>query len=197
MSEYNNMNTDFFMSDHDVDGVKQEESFLDKAQVFPAFSDAREIYSDVKRRGIFFGTFGLLLNNDSIYEIIEHAKVTPMPGVLSVFKGIMNHRGSIVPVYDLNELIKDDELIWERSRVIILNTGREAVALFLYSLPVQISPVVKVSEKEIFHVPDIITSNSAAIYRLNGVLWFDLDKENLFSRLRDSSLFDSQKDDLA
>lgn len=172
----------------------QDRVDADKELGFNPSDDVSELFvPPSRRRGVLFGDFGLLLKADVVYEIIEQARITPIPGVMPVFKGIVNHRGNIVPVYDLNELVKNKTLQWERNRLIILNAGKQSVALFLYDLPVQVSPVVNVQENEVTHIPEVVRQNSSGIYRLDGVLWFDLKSDDLFHTLRDSSLFSSEE----
>ena len=153
------------------------------------------LYSQEKKRGLLYGKMGILLGSQLVYEIIEQARLTPFPGVKSVFKGIVNHRGNIVPVYDLYELMNEEAPAWERNRLLIINTGREALAFVLYDLPLQVEPVVKVREHEVINVPDIFLDNASSVYRLDGIIWLALDNKEFFSILRDFSLFSSEDRD--
>ena len=166
-----------------------EEETNSPADSFPA------LYSQEKKRGLLYGKIGILLGSQLVYEIVEQARLTPFPGVKPVFKGIVNHRGNIVPVYDLYELMNEEAPAWERNRLVILNTGREALAFILYELPLQVDPVVKVREHEVIHVPDVFLDHASSVYRLDGVIWIALDNQKFFSVLRDCSLFSSEDRD--
>jgi twitching motility protein PilI/purine-binding chemotaxis protein CheW len=143
-------------------------------------------YQAARQRGLRLGSFGIVLEPDALYEIIEHARLSPFPGVSKIFRGIINHRGNVVPVYDLSEITGVIPDSWERSRLMMLNTGQEAVALVIFELPFQITPRVPVALEEIENVPAIFLDHTRQAYRESGKLWLSLQYDTFFAALRDS-----------
>lgn len=143
-------------------------------------------FQPARQRGLRLGSFGLLLEADALYEIIENVRLSPFPGVSRIFRGIINHRGNVVPVYDLSEITGAAQDSWERSRLIMLNTGQESVALLIFELPFQITPRVPVPLEDIKNVPDIFLEHTRQAYRENGKLWLSLQHDSFFTALRDS-----------
>lgn len=136
-----------------------------------------------RRRGVKVAGFGLLLPATAIYEIAEAVNISPMPGVTGLFKGFVNHRGNVAPVYDLNELTGEDEATWERKRLLILNSGTEAVAVKLYELPVPVRDEYGVPDSFLDSVPEIFQRHLRQAYKTTERLWLDIDMDAFFDAL--------------
>lgn len=136
-----------------------------------------------QHRGVRVGSFGFALEPTALFEIMESAKLSPLPGVTSLCKGLANHRGNVVPVYDLAELTDTIPTAWERKRLLILGSKENAVGLFLYDLPTQIGTGNRVELHEVTDVPDIFCRHASGAYLNNDRFWLILDRESFFTEL--------------
>lgn len=134
-------------------------------------------------RGVRIGSYGFVLEPTALFEILESAKVSPIPGITSICKGLVNHHGNVVPVYDLAELAGTKPSVWERERLLILNSGESAVGIILYSLPVQIGTAHRIENLEITDIPDIVCRHVSAAYWYDDTYWLILDRESFFAEL--------------
>ena len=119
-----------------IPGGLQDRHDFDAEVALLAERHAQSAHS--QRRGIRISNFGLVLESPMLYEIVESARISPLPGVTAVCKGLINHRSKVVPVYDLAALTDAPPPVWERKRLLILYYGKDAVAMVLYNLPAQL-----------------------------------------------------------
>jgi chemotaxis signal transduction protein len=136
-----------------------------------------------KYRGVRIGAFGFVLEPAALYEIVESARISPLPGVTSLCKGLINHRSNVVPVYDVTELAGVKQPVWERKRLLILNARENAVGLLLYDLPAQIGVDNPVQADGITDVPEIFHRHASGAYLSNGTLWLCLNRDSFFTEL--------------
>lgn len=160
----------------------------------PAAPDRYTVFQQ-RRRGLKLGDFGVVLPAGTVYEIIESANISPMPGVTGLFKGFVNHRGTVAPVYDLAELTDSDPGTWERRRLLILNSGAEAVAVKLYELPVPVRNEYGVPDTFLDKVPDSFRRHTQQVYRAGDQLWLDIDLDAFFDTLSRLCLKADRPDD--
>lgn len=163
-----------------------QDSVIDEAPAEESVVDAIQLYQPARQRGLRLGAFGILLEADAVYEIVEHARISPLPCVTSVFKGIINHRGNVVPVYELFEMTGIEAGTWERNRLLLLNDGRESVGLVVTELPYQIAPQITATPENLANIPDLFIEHTQQAYRESGVVWLLLRHDTFFSALRDS-----------
>lgn len=67
---------------------------------------------------------------DSIQEIIRHQAMTDIPNVMQAIRGVINLRGSIIPIFSLRSLFNQplvDET--KQTRIIIVQVGSKTVGL--------------------------------------------------------------------
>lgn len=145
-------------------------------------------FAQSQRRGVRVGPFGLVLEPPMLYEIVESVRISPLPGVSSLCRGLINHRGNVVPVYDPAALTGATPQPWERKRLLIVNSGRDAAAMILYGLPVQVRPGIHVPAEHIGGLPPIFARHALDAYRNDDVYWLALDYGNFFSELGRSCL---------
>jgi purine-binding chemotaxis protein CheW len=92
------------------------------------------------------------LKIEGIKEIIKISKITWVPGAASYVVGVINHRGMIIPIMDIRELLGlGKSEITQESRVIIVEV--ENVSTGLGVLVDNIADMVVVPVSEIFAVP--------------------------------------------
>ncbi|MBU0700167.1 chemotaxis protein CheW [bacterium] len=92
------------------------------------------------------------LKIEGIREIIKISKITWVPGTASYVVGVINHRGMIIPILDIRELLGlGKSEITEESRIIIVEV--ENVSTGLGVLVDNIADMVFVPASEIVAIP--------------------------------------------
>lgn len=81
----------------------------------------------------------LLLDQQTTMEFLEGQSPFYIPNNNPLFRGLINRRGSLVPVFDIRMLF--DEEVRERggSRVLVLGSGDDAVGIILDATPYRVS----------------------------------------------------------
>jgi purine-binding chemotaxis protein CheW len=121
-----------------------------------------------------------------VQEIREIEQVTRVPHVASFVRGVINLRGSIVPVADLGLLFGfPDALALKGASAIILNSGRRRVGLVVSS----VSDVIALADDEIGAAPDLgeraIGAAIEGIGKSDGTSVMLLDVEYILKRIRE------------
>jgi chemotaxis signal transduction protein len=151
-------------------------------------ADRYSRFTQSQRRGVRIGPFGLVLEPPMLYEIVESARISPLPGVGAVCRGLINHRGNVVPVYDPAALTGEPPLAWERRRLLILNSGRDAAAMMLYGLPVQVRSGIHIPVERISGLPPVFARHARDAFREEDVYWLALDYPGFLAELAGSCL---------
>lgn len=94
------------------------------------------------------GEFGLGL--ERILEIIKPQKTTPLFNVPSFINGVINFRGTIIPVMDLRKRL-NTEPSHQKERIIILRLHGEKIGLLVDS----VKEIVNIEKTEIASPPSI------------------------------------------
>lgn len=150
--------------------------------------DKHAAFALSQRRGIRISNFGLVLESPLLYEIVESVRISPLPGVTAVCKGLINHRSKVVPVYDLAALTDAPPPVWERKRLLILYSGKDAVAVVLYNLPAQLGQGIAVPVDDIDSLPSVFARHARNACRHEDTCWLALDYESFFTELGRSCL---------
>lgn len=82
---------------------------------------------------------GLFLDQQTAMEFLENQSPFYIPNNNPLFRGLINRRGSLVPVFDIRVLF--DEGVRDRggSRVLVLGSGDDAVGIVLDATPYRVS----------------------------------------------------------
>ena len=108
------------------------------------------------------------LNVLQVREVLEIPRITRVPRMPVYMKGVINIRGSVVPVIDLRLKLGLDELensVNSRVVIIEIETGQEKIALGILVDSVQ--EVVDIGQSEISPPPRIGTKIESAF--INGI----------------------------
>src|SRR5688572_27738277 len=69
----------------------------------------RQAAMEIPRFGFRIGQIRLLIQTDTLSEVITQTPIYPMPSVPSWFVGVMSLRGNLIPVFDLHHLLETGE----------------------------------------------------------------------------------------
>jgi len=115
-------------------------------------------------------------------EYIVDAHISPLPNSPPHVEGLVNIRGNIVPTYSINELLNQQKI--HSNFAYLLGPPEDGAALIVSGKPELVditdhSPTNQYPE----NIPDILLSCINAVYTIQGIRWFSIDHERLFSIL--------------
>lgn len=160
-----------------TDALRRFDQLLDGRQE-PQASVAAE---RPRRWLLNLGGTRLLLDGDVVGEILDDAAVFPVPRTPDWVAGVINHRGTLVPVFDLAL-----RLSGQRSAaglLIVLGEDEQAVALSLDELPARRSPDPQAQADPPEDLPPLLADCVRGAYRSDRRLWLDCDHERLIGAL--------------
>ena len=117
-----------------------------------------------------------------VQEIQRYIEPTEVPNAPSFVKGIINLRGEIIPIFDINERFGKPPLEVDDSTKIIIVMIGERKAGFIVN---DVHEVLRISTDMISQVPDTVGGNVREFlkgvikYQDRLILWIDVEK--LFS----------------
>lgn len=77
----------------------------------------------------------LLYDQRTAMEYFESQTLFRIPTRHPVFRGLINRRGSLVPVFDVGSLLGAEPSLSNRAKVLVLGTGDDAVGIMLDNTP--------------------------------------------------------------
>lgn len=82
---------------------------------------------------------GLFLDQQTTMEFLENQSPFYIPNNNPLFRGLINRRGSLVPVFDIRVLFDEDVRDRGGSRVLVLGSGDDAAGIILDATPYRVS----------------------------------------------------------
>jgi twitching motility protein PilI len=130
------------------------------------------------RFGARVGDIGLLVPLGMLSEVVEDVKIYPLPTTPQWFHGLINLRGSLIPVFNLKMLFQMDDKRVETTNLLVLNTGEAAVGLLIDGLPVTLDASESI---ELFPMlPPALREYSKAVYVQDDEVWVEFDFDGFF-----------------
>ncbi|MDH3354638.1 MAG: chemotaxis protein CheW [Chromatiales bacterium] len=129
-------------------------------------------------------TYGLQILN--IKEIIEYGEITEVPMTPDFISGVINLRGSVVPVIDLSQRFSGDVTeITKRTSIIILEVKNEDLSIEIGVTVDMVNDVLDIHPEEVEPAPklgnQIQTSFISGMAKVDSKLLILLDIENVLS----------------
>jgi twitching motility protein PilI len=141
-----------------------------------------------RRYGLTIGGQRFLLDLSHHVHVVDVPPAYRLPNTRAWFLGIVNLRGSLVPLYDLAATFELPESRADRRMMLVVGEGDGAAGTIIDGPPRH----VLVGENQ--EVADIPSLHPAALphaqrgYRLADGVWVELDWEQLFASLRERAL---------
>ncbi|HSH41845.1 MAG TPA: chemotaxis protein CheW [Arenicellales bacterium] len=118
---------------------------------------------------------GLLLDSTSPMEFLEGQWPYYVPNNHPLFQGLINRRGTLVPVYEVRGLLDPDLAGQRESNILVLGSGDDAVGIFLDGTPYRIavigerpgSPPVKLAQVFGEHLGDSLEHEGQCYARVD------------------------------
>lgn len=139
------------------------------------------------RYGFRTGSLGLLIQRETGSEIVEARNITPLPGSVSWLVGMMNLRGTPVPVFDLCAALnvtRHEAL--QKPWVLVLDSGVHAAGLLIDGKPEALADLTPAPT--LGSVPELLRELAPQSWTAEGAMWVDLDHRRLLSALNQDSV---------
>ena len=130
------------------------------------------------RFGVKVGDIGLLVPAGMLSEVVEDAKIYPLPTAPRWFQGLINLRGTLVPVFNLKVMFQMDNLGTEISNLMVLNTDEQAVGFFIDDLPVTLDATQRLEQVPL--VPPVLREHIQVVYVQGGRVWVEFVFDGFF-----------------
>ncbi len=138
-----------------------------------------------KRYGFCIGTFGLLIQADVGSEVIRPEAISSLPGSAPWLLGLLNLRGNLVPVFDLNLLLGVAKPTESRAMlVLILDKGENAIGMLIDGFPQPLSALQKIANLPA--LPAALQEHVHAGYVKEERVWLEFNHASFFEKLTNS-----------
>ena len=139
-------------------------------------------YRDIRtltptRFGFRIGDLGLLVPTGMVSELIEESEVYSLPTTPDWFRGLMNLRGSLVPVFDL-KILFEMRTGSIKSRLLVLNERSKAVGVIIDSPPKTVALGQPLPQTP--PLPQLLAQYSQGAYVKNQDIWIEFDFDGFF-----------------
>ncbi|WP_062152458.1 chemotaxis protein CheW [Beggiatoa leptomitoformis] len=137
----------------------------------------------LRRLGFHVGNIGLLIAQNATSELIEVSSICPIPNTASWLLGLINLRGNLVPIFDLNLLLGLENRVSKKNMLLILGRGETAGAIILDKLPQHVTFVNSDKLDSLPPLPAVLKPFATNGYEKNGEVWFNFDHQGFFESL--------------
>jgi twitching motility protein PilI len=142
----------------------------------------RSARAEQRFRGLRIGNLSLLVAHNCGGEIIEDARIFPLPRAAAWCRGLINLRGNLIPAFDLHESLGLTRLRAARQWWLVLGTRDDALAFPVDALPVALlanEPALVQSSV----IPDQLRAYVSVGFRIDGELWLEFRHRDFFRAL--------------
>lgn len=146
--------------------------------------DERSRQSGAQRRGVVMGGYRLLLDGTDVHEVIRYAAPSALPFTSELCDGLMNLRGNLVTIYNLERAVRGRSSESTRHRWILVQQRAPAwVGFALAELPRTVQVEAGGANRPEVPLPDLLRRNLRGAFRGDDGLWLDLNWPALFGEL--------------
>ena len=154
----------------------------------PLFSSNEVIFPDetVERKETRYGykisNMNFLVPKDTVSEIIQNTHVYNLPNAPVWLEGLINLRGNIVPVMNLDKFLKNFNK-QDISNILVLNNsdGSDAIAVLINELPISLE--LNDSDTTTKNYPEQLQSFVKNGFNQNNIDWVEFEPQKLFKTL--------------
>lgn len=161
-----------------------------------ADTDDMAITAETIRHGFSINAWRFILQANTHCEVANQQSICPIPGCASWFSGFINHRGNVVPIYDIG-IYFEPNLAREKSKghtwFLLLGSHPNTVGFIIDQLPsILIDPSVAVNAKA-ENIPSRLKDFITSTWSYSNQVWFELDHKALLEHLKAHTLSNKQK----
>lgn len=134
------------------------------------------------RYGFQIAGMGLLVDADTVAEVVPRPVPVRIPRTPAWFSGLTNLRGTLVPMFDLKLLMGlNDKLSGRESFALIVGQGEQAMGFFIEQYPAGLDGLEAVAEQP--PLPKMLMPFSGQAYFANDSIYVELNYPRFFSSL--------------
>jgi twitching motility protein PilI len=134
-----------------------------------------------KRYGVAIGNIRLLIEPRTVGEVLDELPVYAIPNTAPWFLGLINVRGSTVPVFDLHRLFEFADEQSQARRMLMLDRGDSAVAMHIDGFPRTVETSKKMSRLP--PLPDLLRPHVREGYVKDRQFWLEFEHRGFFGDL--------------
>jgi twitching motility protein PilI len=132
------------------------------------------------RYGFSIGSLNFVYDASIACELVKGATIYPIPNTPTWMLGLINLRGNLIPVFNLENYFNFKEQADEHNLLLVLGKDDKAVAFQLKKYPQLLQNLTQLNT-----LPKLIPKLEGCV--LNAyqaqTIWLELDKEQFFTRL--------------
>jgi chemotaxis signal transduction protein len=135
---------------------------------------------ELARYGFRVGSLGLLIPPRVNSEALKYVKPARLPRTAAGLLGIINLRGTLVPVFELLEMfgLTDRDRNAQRS-ILVLGKGADAVGVLIDGFPVALQKLSLL--RTLPQLPAALERHVSAGYATGDSVWLDFDHGSFFA----------------
>ena len=145
--------------------------------------DVKDELSDLRYYSYSSAGLSLLIPNDITSEVLEESNVHSIPLAPKWLMGACNVRGDIVPIIDINQILKNEktQLNTRQNITLILGSVEKAIGLTLDQLPKAIQFKKEEQTTNYKKIPELMKPFITMAYIKNQKLWLCIDFPSLIT----------------
>jgi twitching motility protein PilI len=133
------------------------------------------------RFGFRIGDIGLLIGPNTTSEVQTQPPIYALPNTPSWLLGLINLRGNLVPVFDLNSLLETGKSAPTKPMLLVLDKGSAMVGILINGLPQTVCLARKL--RNMPPLPAALKGYVQEAYARDKVLWLEFDHHSFFQSL--------------
>jgi len=152
------------------------------------FSNGEIIFPDENaerpytRYGYKISDMNFLVPEEIVSEVIQEAKVFNLPNCPSWLEGLVNIRGNIIPVMNMDKLLKKSNYDKSTTLLVLNNIDeKQSIAIIITELPISLE--YNESKTKINSYPDILHEYISSGFNQNNYDWVEFNPQKLFEKL--------------
>ena len=143
---------------------------------------AAAVEKEAGRYGFKIGSLGLLIQPGVGSEVMQMPTVWTLPGAPPWLLGLINLRGSLVPVYDLKLVLGlEARSSNAKSLVLVFDQGDKAVGILIDDFPKPLAGLNLLPNLP--HLPTALDGHVHAGYVKDEMIWLEFDHETFLKGL--------------
>ncbi len=137
----------------------------------------------ILRRGFRIGSLNLLVQEGTVCEILDLPPVARVPNTAPWLCGLVNRRGSVIPVYDLMLLLFGENKTNRSGRLLVIGQGEASAGVIVQALPTLETFNAEDRAEAVTNLPRGLREYVINCFMKDGAEWFEFAHEQLFLSL--------------
>lgn len=136
--------------------------------------------AQIQRYGFRIGGCRFVHDLNLPVELTDLPRSYELPNACTWFAGLVNLRGNLVPVFDLERLLKGTGPAVDRRMLLVIGSGENAAGLIIDAVPQHISIDGGSRIDEPDDVPELLQDHLLGAYEYADESWYQVNYQGLF-----------------